>query len=161
MKLWLRAILALVSTAVSYAFYVSLPEYMLNLPNTMSLPIADAEITIGNFTELVFYIKSIGFMIVGVSFAHSLSEKGDTAKPIFHLFRVLLKIIFYGLFIFVEFSVIEVASVSYGLYMSIDITVLIYFMMGGVVLDLILTILDFFITFLPKKSEDKAMEEDL
>lgn len=158
MKLWLRAILALAAAAASYAFYVYLPEYMLLLTDEMDLPIADATITIGSMDTMVHYIKSIGFMIVGVSFAQSLSDKKDPAKPFFHLFRVILKIIFYGLFIFVEFSVIEVASATYGLYMSIDITVLIYFMMGGVVLDLILTILDFFITFLPKKTD--AMEED-
>ena len=159
MKLWLRIFLAMLSAAVSYAFYVYLPEELLVFTSTMPLPIADATITIGSFAELVFYIISIGFMIVGVSFAHSLAAKGDAIKPIWHLFRVILKIVFYGLFIFVNFSVIEVASEMYGLYMSIDITVMVYFMMGGVVLDIILTILDFFITFLPKKT-DKTTEED-
>ena len=108
MKLWARSLLAVLTASLSWLLYIFLPEYLLNFVsgNGITLPIATIEI--GSFEQLVFYVKSIGFMIVGITFAHSMAEKDTKIKPIWHLIRVFFKILFWGLFIFVDFSVIDV-----------------------------------------------------
>jgi len=156
MKIWLRSILAVLSAAVSWVLYIYLPEYLLNFVsgNGITLPIATIEI--GSFDQLVFYVKSIGYMIVGITFAHVMAEKGTKIKPIWHLIRVFFKILFWGLFIFVDFSVIDViAPLSLGveLGMKINLTVLFWFMMGGIIFDIIATILDFLAAFIPEKEK--------
>jgi len=156
MKIWLRSILAVLSAAVSWVLYIYLPEYLLNFVsgNGITLPIATIEI--GSFDQLVFYVKSIGYMIVGITFAHVMAEKGTKIKPIWHLIRVFFKILFWGLFIFVDFSVIDViAPLSLGveLGMTINLTVLFWFMMGGIIFDIIATIFDFLAAFIPEKEK--------
>ena len=126
MKIWLRSLLAVLSALVSWVLYIYLPEFLLNFVsgNDITLPIATIEI--GNFDTLVFYVKSIGYMIVGIPFAHTMAEKDTKIKPIWHLIRVFFKILFWGLFIFVKFNVIDVnADLSTGaeLSMRINLTV--------------------------------------
>jgi len=158
MKIWLRSILAVLSAAVSWVLYIYLPEYLLNFVsgNGITLPIAGSYIEIGSFDRLVFYVKSIGYMIVGITFAHSMAEKDTKIKPIWHLIRVFFKILFWGLFIFVEFDDIFVhAPLPSGidLDMTINLTVLFWFMMGGIIFDIIATILDFLAAFIPEKEK--------
>ena len=161
MKLWARSIIAVLTASLSYILYIYLPEYLLNFVsgNGITLPIATIEI--GSFDQLVFYVKSIGYMIVGITFAHTMAEKSTKIKPIWHLVRVFFKILFWGLFIFVDFSVIDVnALLSPGveLGMTINLTVLIWFMMGGIIFDIIATIFDFLAAFIPEKEKMKNRE---
>lgn len=156
MKIWLRSILAVLTASLSWFLYIYLPEYLLKYVsgNGITLPIASIEI--GNFKKLVFYVKSIGYMIVGITFAHTMAEKGTKIKPIWHLIRVFFKILFWGLFIFVEFDDIFVnAPLSPGieLDMIINLEVLFWFMMGGIIFDIIATIFDFLAAFIPEKEK--------
>jgi len=149
-----------------------MPEYLLNflsgkgITNGLTLPIATIEI--GSFASLVFYLKSIGYMIVGITFAHTMADKNTKIKPIWHLIRVFFKILFWGLFIFVDFSVIDVNAIlkpGIELGMKINLTVLFWFMMGSIIFDIIATIFDFLAAFIPEKekrekSENIAAEEE-
>ncbi len=162
MKIWLRSLLAFLFASVSWVLYIYLPEYLLNFVsgNGITLPIATIEI--GSFDQLVFYVKSIGYMIVGITFAHTMAEKDTKIKPIWHLIRVFFKILFWGLFIFVDFSVIDViAPLSPGaeLGMTINLTILFWFMMGGIIFDIIGTILDFLAAFIPEKEKMRNIPE--
>ncbi|MHA1583849.1 MAG: hypothetical protein ACTSVU_08155 [Promethearchaeota archaeon] len=157
-KIWVRSILAVLSAAISWGLYIFLPEYVLNYIGGDNINLPIASIQLHNTAQLVFYIKSIGFMIVGISFAHSMAPKGSKIKPIWHLIRVIFKIIFWGLFLYVDFSIIDVnALLSAGveLNLEIDISVLFWFMMGGIIFDLIATLFDFLAAFIPKKEDLK------
>ncbi len=163
MKLWLRSLLAVLTASLSWFLYIYLPEYLLNFVsgNGITLPIATIEI--GNFEQLVFYVKSIGYMIVGITFAHAMAEKDTKIKPIWHLIRVFFKILFFGVFLFVDFSVIDVnALLSPGieLGMIINLTVLFWFMMGGIIFDIIATIFDFLAAFIPEKEKMKKIPKN-
>jgi len=162
MKIWARSLLAVLTASISWFLYIYLPEYLLNfVSDSITLPIATIEI--GNFEKLVFYVKSIGYMIVGITFAHAMAEKGTKIKPIWHLIRVFFKILFWGLFLFVEFSVIDVnAPLSPGIEidMTINLTVLFWFMMGGIIFDIIATIFDFLAAFIPEKGEIKKIQKN-
>ncbi len=163
MKIWLRSILAVFTASVSWFLYIYLPEYLLNFVsgNGITLPIATIEI--GDFEQLVFYVKSIGFMIVGITFAHTMAEKGTKIKPIWHLIRVFFKILFWGLFIFVDFSVIDVnapLSTGVALSMRINLTILFWFMMGAIILDIIATVFDFLAAFIPEKEKNKKIPKN-
>lgn len=162
MKIWLRSVLAVLSASVSWFLYIYLPEYLLNFVGGITLPIATIEL--GSFKRLVFYVKSIGYMIVGITFAHSMAEKGTKIKPIWHLIRVFFKILFWGLFIFIDFSTIDVSAIlSTGavLSMRINLTVLFWFMMGSIIFDIIATIFDFLAAFIPEKDKSKEIQKDI
>ncbi|QEE14812.1 hypothetical protein DSAG12_00629 [Promethearchaeum syntrophicum] len=163
MKIWLRSILAVLSSAVSWVLYIYLPEYLLKFVSGNGITLPIATIDIGSFDQLVFYVKSIGYMIVGITFAHSMAEKDTKIKPIWHLIRVFFKILFWGLFIFVDFSTIDVnALLSPGieLGMTINLTVLFWFMMGGIIFDIIATIFDFLAAFIPEKEKKEKIPKN-
>lgn len=159
MKIWLRSVLAVLTASFSWFLYIYLPEFLLNyISGSITLPIATIEI--GDIDKLVFYVKSIGYMIVGITFAHAMAEKGTKIKPIWHLIRVFFKILFLGLFIFVDFSTIDVnADLPTGavLNMTINLTVLFWFMMGSIILDIIATVFDFLAVFIPEKEKMKKI----
>ena len=163
MKIWLRSILAVLSASISWVLYIYLPEFLLEFVRDQGIELPIATIDIGDFDQLVFYVKSIGYMIVGITFAHTMAEKDTKIKPIWHLIRVFFKILFWGLFIFVDFSVIDVnALLSPGieLGMTINLTVLFWFMMGGIIFDIIATIFDFLAAFIPEKEKMKNIPEN-
>ncbi len=160
MKIWLRSILAVLTASISWALYIYLPEFLLNYVSGTGITLPIAKIEIGSFEKLVFYVKSIGYMIVGITFAHTMAEKNTKIKPVWHLIRVFFKILFWGLFIFVDFSDIDVnALLSPGidLNMTINLVVLFWFMMGGIIFDIIATIFDFLAAFIPEKEKTEKI----
>jgi hypothetical protein len=169
MKLVGRIIVSLLAAAFSYFLYIFLPTYLVENFGDLSIPFPSIVIEKPDFDQLIFYIGSLGYIIVGLSFAQNMAADKSKIKPIWHLLRVFMKIIFLGALIYVNISIINVSvalAVGQSLALGIDITILFWGMMGGVIFDIITTVLDFLIAFIPEKektsekaeSEDTAME---
>ncbi|MHA1775409.1 MAG: hypothetical protein ACTSWC_01470 [Promethearchaeota archaeon] len=159
MKLWLRIVFALISAVVGYFFYIYVPGYIFDLLSRGEEYLTFVDINIGNYDQLEFYIKSVGFIIIGVNFAYGVAADKSKIKAIWRLCRLFLKIVFWGLFLFLDFNTIDISSniiTSSQLLINIDIEKVFYFTMGGAIFDIVLTVLDFFIAFFPEKTkEDK------
>ena len=159
MNVWARSFLAILRAAITYALYVFLPTILLTYLDTdvlFATYLPTLDITIGNIDGLVFYISSIGFIMTGLSFAYNIAEKDSKIRPIWKIFQIFFKLVFWGIFIYVGFSVIHVETPILGgidFIIDIDITVLFWFMMGASIFDIVTTVLDFFIAFIPKKEE--------
>ncbi|WP_457557507.1 hypothetical protein [Candidatus Harpocratesius sp.] len=157
MKLVFRIILAILSAAAGYFFYIIVPEYIFDLIDRGQEYLTFIDISIGNYDQLLFYIKSTGYIILGVAFAYNVAADKTKIKAIWRLCRLFLKIVFWGLFLFLDFNTIDLsASIlsDSSLAVNIDIEKLFYFTMGGVIFDIIITILDFLIAFIPEKPKE-------
>ena len=152
MKTWLRAIMAVLSAAMGYFIYIYLLLLADKIPSS-----GPATLTLGDFPGLLTYIQSLGFMIVGANFAHRFAPDDSKIKAIWRLFKAFLKILFWSIFIYVEFNTMDIAATFGGfeIGVGVDITKLFYVMMGGVIFEIILAILDFFIAFFPPKESGK------
>ena len=149
-----RAIMAVISTAFAYAIYVFLPAYLLGFVSGDGFELSLARIEIGSFEELVFLIQFLGYIIMGVTFAHAMAPKDSAIKAIWRFIRVFLSIAFWGIFIFADFNTINILadfSNGIGLNMGINITGLFWVMMGASIFDLIIAVLDFLVAFTPKE----------
>ena len=94
-------------------------------------------------------------MIIGTNFTHGFAPDGSAPKAILRLVKALLKILFWSIFIYVGFNTIDISG-EYGnvtLFLEVDITLLFYALMGGIIFELILSVLDFLIAFIPEKPE--------
>ena len=150
--------MAVLSAATGYFIYIYLPgEYLLELADKIPSS-GPATISLGDFPGLLTYIQSLGFMIVGANFAHRFAPKGSKIKAIWRLFKAFLKILFWSIFIFVEFNTLDIAAnfAGFEIAVGVDITYLFYVMMGGVIFEIVLAILDFFIAFFPPKESGKV-----
>ncbi len=154
MKTWLRAILAIISAAWGWFIYINLAKYLLDAESLLA-GLQIAEVSLGDFPSLVGYLESIGWLIVGANFAHRFAPNGSAPKAIWRLVKALLKILFWSIFIYVGFNTIDIGG-EYGnvtLFLEVDITLLFYALMGGIIFELILSVLDFLIAFIPEKPE--------
>jgi hypothetical protein len=149
-----RALMAVASAAGAYLVYIYLPAYLLGFFSGDGFTLSVATIEIGSFEELVFLIQFLGYIIVGVTFAHAMTPKETAIKAVWRLIRVFLSITFWGIFIFADFNTINVLANfgnGIGLNMGIDMTGLFWVMMGASIFDLIIALLDFAVAFVPKE----------
>ncbi len=156
MKLIGRIIMALLSSAGVYFMYIYVPDYLLTTYGTTPLAYGGVLVEITDWTQLVFYVKSLGFMVLGVNFAHKMAHDKSKIKPFWKLIQVVMKIIYLGAFIFVDFTTIDVSLALFtesSLSLTIDIEILFWGMMGAVIFDIALTVLDFLIAFIPEKEQ--------
>lgn len=156
MGIALRVLSAVVSAAVAYVLYVYLPAYLLEFISGDGFDLSVAKISIGSFEELVFLIQFLGYIIVGVTFAHAMAPKETWIKAIWRFIRVFLSIAFWGIFIFADFNTINILADlgnGMGLNMGIDITGLFWVMMGASIFDLIIAILDLLVAIVAKEDD--------
>ena len=131
-----RIIGAVISAAVAYALYIYLPAYLLGFLADPSgtFSFGAVSIEIGDFTDLVNYITFLGWIIVGMNFAHGMAPSETPLKAIWRLVKAFLSVTFWGIFLYLEFNLIDVVALlglSIDLTVGIDITGLFYVMMGG------------------------------
>lgn len=158
MNKWLRLFIALLSGAWAYFLYIYLIDtYLLDLTNLIPTT-GPLVIDPLNFPGLAVYIQAIGYLIVAANFSHSFAPKGSHFKAIWRLLKAVLKIVFWSIFIFVEFDTLGFGAdfAGFGVHVDISITILFYAIMGGVIFEMILAILDFLIAFFPPKVKDSA-----
>ncbi|MHA1518846.1 MAG: hypothetical protein ACTSVZ_13695 [Promethearchaeota archaeon] len=159
MNIYLRSVFALISAAIAYGLYILVPSQIFDLLDTGLSYLTFVTVEIGDYDQLEFYIKSVGFMIIGVTFAHKIAADKSKIKAVWRLCRLFLKIIFWGLFLFADFNTIDLsASIlsASSLLVNVDLQKVFWFAMGGVILDIVITVLDFLIAFIPEKTkEDK------
>jgi hypothetical protein len=160
-----RFIWAAISTAFTYFLYIYLPNYLLTFIKGAStgtgFVLSVAKIEIGNFDDLVFYINSLGYIIMGLTFAQGMAHKKTPIKHVWALIKLFLAIFFWALFLFVEFNMIDVTATLGGgisLALGIDLTIMFYVMIGGNIFSFITTILDILIAKYVKDDEEKEEE---
>jgi len=157
MHIAVRGIFALISAAFAYTIYVYLPPFVLNYVNTDGIDLSIATIQLGNFAQLVFYVQTVGLMMVGTTFAYKFAHDKSKIKPIWGLVRIFFKVVFWGIFIVVDFNTIDISAnllAASNLGVSVDLTVLFWFTIGGVIFDIILSVFDFLIAFIPEKKKE-------
>lgn len=149
--------MALLSSAVVYSIYIYLPDYLLTTYGTLPLEYEGVLVEITDWEQLVFYVKSLGYMLLGVTFAHKMAHDKSKMKPFWQLIKVFFKILYLGAFIFVDFTNIDVSLAiltESELALTINLEVLFWGMMGAIIFDIVTTILDFLITFIPEKEKE-------
>ncbi|MHA1674946.1 MAG: hypothetical protein ACTSYI_15120 [Promethearchaeota archaeon] len=157
MNIYLRTAFALISGAIAYVLYIMLPAEIFALLDTGLAYLTFVTVEIGDYDQLQFYIQSVGFMIIGVTFAHKMAADKSKIKAVWRLCRLFLKIVFWGLFLFANFNTIDLsASIlsASSLLVNVDLQKVFWFSMGGVILDIVITVFDFLIAFIPEKSKE-------
>ena len=156
MNIYFRTLFALISGAIAYVLYIMVPSEIFALLDTGLAYLDYVTVEIGDYEQLQFYIQSVGFMIIGVSFAHKMAADKSKIKAVWRLCRLFLKIIFFGLFLFADFNTIDLSASILSaseLLVNVDLQKVFWFAMGGVILDLVITVLDFIIAFIPEKKK--------
>ncbi len=158
MGIVLRTIFATISTAIIYFIYVYLPGLLLGVDESI-LEGGQAGIRLPDVNQLAFYLRSIGIIIVGVTFAHGFAPGESKIKPIWNVIRVILKVFFFGAIIYIGFSIIEIyidIELAFYLGLNVDLTVFWYSLMGAILFDIVISVLDFFIAFQEADNEKPA-----
>ncbi len=157
MNIYFRTVFALISAALAYFLYIMVPGEIFALLDTGLAYLENVTVEIGDYAQLQFYIQSVGFMIIGVSFAHKMAADKSKIKAVWRLFRLFLKIIFFGLFLFADFNTIDLSASILSaseLLVNVDLQKVFWFSMGGVILDIVITVFDFLIAFIPEKTKE-------
>lgn len=165
MNFFVRLIIGILGAVGGYFLYIYVPELILGYIDAINDPQGGIQIfnfitiEITDYAQLLFYLQSVGYIIIGVAFAYNLAESKSKIKPIWRLFRLFLKIVYWGLFLFVDFNNIDVSAaipnmISSTLDVSINLEKLFWFMIGSVIFDIVLTVLDFLIAFIPEKPKE-------
>lgn len=155
--------MALLSSTGVYFLYIYLPDYLLTNYGSTDLSWGGLLVEITDWEQLVFYVKSLGYMLLGVTFAHKMAHEKSTMKPFWQLIKVIFKIIYLGAFIFVDFTSIDVTLAiltESSLALNINLEVLFWGMMGAVIFDIAITVLDFLITFIPEKEKEPKIKAE-
>ena len=158
-----RSIWATLGAAWSYFMYIYLPGYLFQFAQS-DYSFSGATIALGDVATLETYIVSLGWIIVGLSFASGMAAKKTTLKTVWEFLRLFAAIVFLGLFIATGFNTIDVnAALSDSIALNLDlvITRVFYVAMGAKIFSLIILVLDFGISFIDEEDEeDDGFKED-
>ena len=161
----IRFIFAALSAATAWFIYIKLSSYLIEADQYTALLAEQTgglvSITdLGNFETMRLYLVAMGWLVVGVNFAHGFAPDGSAPKAIWKLVKTLIKIAFWALFIYTEFNLIGIRG-DFSIFvinLNINIKIFFYAMMGGNIFQLILTIFDFLIAFIPEKADKKTIQ---
>lgn len=151
-----RSVLAVLMAGMAYAMYIYFPNEMLQYATGDTIDISGAKIVLGDFDNLLYYLTFIGYLIVGCTFAGGMAASETAPKAIWKIIGTLLAIVFWGIFIYADFNLVDISTVlgsGADLLITLDITVLFWVMMGGNIFELIVGGLDLAISFSDEKEE--------